>query len=128
MAQEAAVHRVDVESGTGAESPVDHDLAVDGIDEVLDWFLVLQSEDVGPDAPGRGTVAVRTADRIWRLTLRPDTVDIARLPGPADAVVSGEASELYLWLWGRRPDSAVRLEGDADTLAGLRERLRVVTQ
>jgi uncharacterized protein (TIGR03083 family) len=128
MAQEAAVHRVDVESGTGSESPVDHDLAVDGVDEVLDWFLVLQAEDVGTDAPGLGTVAVRTADRIWRLTLHPERIDLARLPGPADAVVSGEASELYLWLWGRRPDTAVRLEGDADALAGLRQRLHVVTQ
>ena len=36
MAQEAAVHRVDVESGYGAVTPVDDVLAVDGIDEVLD--------------------------------------------------------------------------------------------
>ncbi len=128
MAQEAAVHRVDVESGTGSESSVDHDLAVDGIDEVLDWFLVYQAEDVGPDGPGRGTVAVRTADRFWRLRLTADSVDLGRLPGSADAIVSGEASELYLWLWGRRPDSAVQLEGDLDLLAGLRARLNVVTQ
>ena len=128
MAQEAAVHRVDVESGTGSESPVDHDLAVDGIDEVLDWFLSYQEDESWVDEPGRGTVAVRTADRIWRLTLTPESLDVARLPGPSDAVVSGEASELYLWLWGRRPDSAVQLEGDTDLLAGLRERLRAATQ
>ena len=47
MAQEAAVHRVDVESGYGAVTPVDDVLAVDGIDEVLDWFLSYQAEDVG---------------------------------------------------------------------------------
>ena len=69
MAQETAVHRVDVESGYDAVTPVDDELAVDGIDEVLDWFLSYQAEDVGPDAPGRGTVAVRTGDHIWRLTL-----------------------------------------------------------
>ena len=61
------MHRVDVESGYGAVTPVDDALAVDGIDEVLDWFLSYQAEDVGTDAPGRGTVAVRTGDRIWRL-------------------------------------------------------------
>ena len=71
---------------------------------------------------------MRTGDHIWRLTLTPDAVDVAREPGPADAVVSGEPSELYLWLWGRRPDSAVVLEGDPDLLAGLRARLHVVTQ
>jgi hypothetical protein len=43
-------------------------------------------------------------------------------------VVSGEPSELLLWLWGRRPDSAVQREGDHELLAAFRERLRVVTQ
>jgi uncharacterized protein (TIGR03083 family) len=127
MAQEVAVHRVDVESGTGMQSPVGHDLAVDGIDEVLDWFLRYQADDVGPDGPGRGTVAVRTGDHIWRVTLNPDDIDLSREPGPSDALVTGEASELYLWLWGRRPDDVVRVEGDTDLLAGFRARLQVVT-
>lgn len=128
MAQETAVHRVDVESGFDAVSPVDDDLAVDGIDEVLDCFLSYQNEDVGPDGPGRGTVAVRTGDHIWRTTLTADEAVLSREPGPADAVVSGEPSELLLWLWGRRPDSAVVREGDEALLVGFRERLRVVTQ
>jgi uncharacterized protein (TIGR03083 family) len=128
MAQETAVHRVDVESAFDAVTPVSDDLAVDGIDEVLDWFLVYQADDIGPDGPGRGTVAVRTGDHIWRVTLNPDDVELSREPGPADAVVAGEPSELLLWLWGRRPDGAVTREGDPDLLAGFRERLRVVTQ
>jgi len=49
-------------------------------------------------------------------------------PDCSDAVVSGEPSELLLWLWGRRPDSAVQREGDEELLAAFRERLRVVTQ
>ena len=43
-------------------------------------------------------------------------------------MVSGEPSELLLWLWGRRPDTAVTREGDGDLLTGFRERLKVVTQ
>lgn len=128
MAQETAVHRVDVESGADAVTPVADDLAVDGIDEVLDWFLRYQNEDVGPDGPGRGTVAVRTGDHIWRTTLTADEAQLSREPGPAEAVVSGEPSELLLWLWGRRPDSAVTREGDDGLLTAFRERLRVVTQ
>jgi uncharacterized protein (TIGR03083 family) len=128
MAQETAVHRVDVESAFDSITSVEHDLAVDGIDEVLDLFLVYQADDVGPNGPGLGTVAVRTGDHIWRLTLTADDVALSREPGPADAVVSGEPSELLLWLWGRRPDSAVSTEGDSDLLAGLRARLTVVTQ
>ena len=128
MAQETAVHRVDVESAFDVVSPVDDDLALDGIDEVLDWFLVHWHDEVGPDAPGRGTVAVRTGDHMWRVALTADAARLSREPGPADAVVSGEPSELLLWLWGRRPDSAVVREGDEELLRGLRERLRVVTQ
>jgi uncharacterized protein (TIGR03083 family) len=128
MAQETAVHRVDVESAFNAVMPVADDLAVDGIDEVLDWFLAYRSDAVGPDGPGRGTVAVRTGDHIWRAALNPDDVELSREPGPCDAVVSGEPSELLLWLWGRRPDGAVTLEGDQQLMAGFRERLKVVTQ
>jgi hypothetical protein len=122
------VHRVDVESAFDQVTHVDDELAVDGIDEVLDLFLAYQADDVGPDGPGRGTVAVRTGHRIWRLELQPDAVVVSREPGPAEALVSGEPGELYLWLWGRRPDSAVVLEGDENLLAGLRARLTVVTQ
>jgi uncharacterized protein (TIGR03083 family) len=127
MAQETAVHRVDVESAFDAITPVDDALAVDGIDEVLDWFLVYQADDVGPDGPGSGTVAVRTGDHIWRVTLNPDDVVLSRDPGPSDAIVTGEPSELLLWLWGRRPDSSVTIEGDAGLAAAMRERLVVVT-
>ncbi len=128
MAQETAVHRVDVESGYEAVSPVDHALAVDGIDEVLDWFLPYQAEDVGSDAPGRGTVAVRTGDHIWRQTLTPDAVDVAREPGPADALVSGEPSELLPLAVG--PPTGHRRDGRGrpGPAAGLRARLHVVTQ
>ena len=111
-----------------AVTPVADDLAVDGIDEVLDWFLRYQNEDVGPDGPGRGTVAVRTGDHIWRTTLTADEAQLSREPGASQAVVSGEPSELLLWLWGRRPDSAVTREGDGDLLTAFRGRLRVVTQ
>jgi uncharacterized protein (TIGR03083 family) len=128
MAHETAVHRADVESAFSAVTAVEGDLAVDGVDEVLDLFLAYQAEDVGPDGPGRGTVAVRTGEHIWRVTLSADDVVLSREPGAAQAVVSGEPSELLLWLWGRRPDTAVILEGDSDLLAGFRARLKVVTQ
>ena len=61
MAQETAVHRVDVESAFDAVTPVSDDLAVDGIDEVLDLFLVL---------PERGCRAGRTGTRHGRRTHR----------------------------------------------------------
>jgi hypothetical protein len=51
-----------------------------------------------------------------------------RGPGRADATVTGEPSELLLWLWGRRPESAVYVEGDESAVRGLRTRLAAATQ
>jgi hypothetical protein len=60
--------------------------------------------------------------------MAPAEVGVADGPAPADATVSGEPSEVLLWLWGRRPDSAVRVEGAPAVLAGFRERLTLVMQ
>lgn len=130
MAQETAVHRVDLQSAVGAVAPVEDDVAVDGVDEILgvmfagDW----SDWDEPGDPPGRGTVAIRTGDQAWRVTLTPESVEVDRGPGPVDVTVTGEPSEVLLWLWGRRPESAVRVEGDAQVLEGFRDRLNVVLQ
>lgn len=118
MVHETTVHRVDAQTAFGEVTHVDDDVATDGVDEVLAAFLVAFSRrDVGGD--GR-TVAVRTGERIWRVTPLADRVDLERAPGPSEATVSGEPSELYLWLWGRRPDGSVRMEGEASLAHSLR--------
>lgn len=128
MAQETAVHRADVESAAEAMTAVDDDLAADGIDEVLEMFLGGDDLDEAvPDAVGE-IVAVRTGDRVWRLALEPTSVSLRRGPGSADATVTGEPSELLLWLWGRRPDSAVHIAGEPAPVAALRKRLVHSTQ
>src|SRR4051812_38843289 len=68
MALEVAVHRTDVESAYGAITPIDADIALDGIDEVLRRMLA------GPDPlPGDGpTVDVAAGGQSWRLTLLPE--------------------------------------------------------
>jgi uncharacterized protein (TIGR03083 family) len=128
MAQETAVHRVDVESAFGEVTPVDDELAADGIDEVLTIFLADDwSADPQPEAAGR-TVLVRTGHHAWRVTLHPERIEVSRELGPFDALVSGEPSELLLYLWGRRPQTAVTVEGDPNVLAAFRRRLVIVTQ
>jgi uncharacterized protein (TIGR03083 family) len=136
MAQETAVHRIDVEDAGAAATPIDEDLAVDGIDEVLDRFLSDDWDSVTPDEwdgvdPNAGagsTIAVRTRGTAWRSTLGPDVILLERGDGDADAAVAGEPEAVLLWLWGRRPDSTVELEGDPAALAAFRDRLRIATQ
>jgi uncharacterized protein (TIGR03083 family) len=120
MAQEVAVHRADVESAYGAITSIDADVAVDGIDEVLYQFLR------GPEpVDGAGpTVDVAAGGRVWRVRLIPDGTDVAEgIDGRADATVSGDPSEVYLWLWGRRPPDSVTVDGDVAAVAHLRDRL-----
>lgn len=126
MAQETAVHRVDVEAALDAVSPIDANLAVDGIDEVLRVFL--SDPDLAAPAAEAGIVAVRTGARVWRVAFDEDGVQVRTGPGSADATVTGEPSELYLWLWRRRGGEAVRISGETGAASALREWMRVATQ
>jgi uncharacterized protein (TIGR03083 family) len=127
MAQETAVHRVDVQSAYGAPGPVDADLAVDGVDEVLvmmlsgDWSSLPQ-----PDL--NGTVAVATGGRTWRVAMMPEEVTVEESDGDAEATVSGEPGDVLLWLWGRAGDERVTFGGDRDAARRFRERLALATQ
>jgi uncharacterized protein (TIGR03083 family) len=136
MAQETVIHRGDAEQAVGDVTAVEPDIAVDGIDEVLTLMLSGDWSDVEPEewgevlperAAGR-TVSIRVADRLWRLTLSASQIELSTEPGPSDATVTGEPSELLLWLWGRRPLSAVQVTGDEDAVLALRERLELATQ
>lgn len=104
MAQETAMHRADVESASGPITPIDDDLAVDGVDELLHVMLAdVGVEDVLGPVVEAGSVRVVIAG----------------------ASVSGAASDLLLWLWGRAPAGWVEVTGDQ---SGLRDLLRRATQ
>jgi uncharacterized protein (TIGR03083 family) len=142
MAQETAVHRVDVQSAGGTVTPIDAELAVDGVDELLelmlagDWSDLAPEEwgDVDPQVGAGRPVDLRTGDRRWRVVATPERVDVSGLRAspidgpPADATITGQPSDLLLWAWGRRPDSAVTIEGDTRLANALRARLALATQ
>lgn len=136
MAQETAMHRVDVESAFDDVTPVADDLAVDGVDEVLelfvsgDWAKTVAPEewgDVSPDAGAGRSVLVKTGGASWCVTLQPDRIDFERDADQGDATVSGPPSDVLLWLWRRR-STGVSLYGDREALDALRGRLLIATQ
>ena len=127
LAQETAVHRVDAESTLGGGEPIDNDLALDGIDEVLDLFLTRHRDEQA--APGSGErVLIRTGEYAWTVRLDVDRVQVQRGPGPSDAVITADPSDLLLWLWGRRPDNVMHVEGERAAAAALRAALVTATQ
>jgi uncharacterized protein (TIGR03083 family) len=126
MALEAAVHRYDAELAHSDPTPVADDLALDGVDEVLRVMLAgpWWSERVDTQHPVDAVVAVRAADRDWSCDLRQRSVTVSdAADAAAAATVQGEPEHVFLWLWGREPDSAVQTSGDASILAEFRARL-----
>lgn len=127
MAQETVIHRVDAELAAGRSPQVEDDLAVDGIDEVLDCFLAGDWSD--DPMPGKGeAVQVAAGHRSWLLTLQPTSVELAREAGEGIATVGGSPAGVLLWLWGRAPDSAAELSGDPAAVRLLRDYLAVATE
>jgi uncharacterized protein (TIGR03083 family) len=127
MANETAVHRVDVELAVGTATPVDAELAVDGVDEIL---VVMLAGDWSEDPSDRPTarVEISTGGHHWIVTLEPEAVSIAERDGAAEAALGGDPSDVLLWLWGRAPDERVVRSGDDDALRLLRSRLVLATQ
>jgi hypothetical protein len=127
MAQETAVHRADVQSAFGVGTPIDAELAVDGIDEVLVMMLAGDWSDE-PQPGSSGTAMVATDDQAWQVVMAPDQIMVGDVTGEPAVRVTGEPSNLLLWLWGRAPESTIQVAGDVSMARRLRHRLALATQ
>lgn len=129
MMQETVIHRADVESAAGEISYIEPEVALDGVDELVERFLCFDADSYG-DAPGAGErVAIRADGQTWTVTLAADRATWRRGDDDdVDASVTGEPGELLLALWNRLPYDAVTTGGDAGALAALRAAVRATTQ
>ena len=127
MAQETAIHRVDAELAHDDVTPVDRELAIDGVDEAL--VMMLGGPWYEPDeTPERWSARVRTGDHSWLASLDHGVVTVIAEPGDnADVEVSGEPNDLLLWLWGRGPIDPLQVSGDAQVASELRRYLAMAT-
>jgi hypothetical protein len=128
MAQETAVHRVDVELAVGKPTPVDAELAVDGVDEILLLMLAGDWSEDPEDAATGQHVAISTGGRTWLVTLEEKSIGVTEDGDAGDATVGGDPADVLLWLWGRLADEDVTRSGDEDALRLLRSRLVLATQ
>jgi uncharacterized protein (TIGR03083 family) len=136
MAHETTVHRADVEAAYGPVGPIDARLAADGADEVLSLFLAHRLSEHTPGWRETGhaegpvqVIGISAGSPLWRVELGPASARVTReIPQDADAVVMGDPAAVYLWLWGRRGDTAIRVNGDPGAARALRAALAVTTQ
>jgi len=113
LAIETAVHRVDGEQSQGRPLPVELELAIDGIEQRIAVHLASDLGE-GSSASLGGTVCLICEDAPAAFVVE---VERGRLRwrhgrGPADVVLVGAASELFLYTWNRLPPEALKRTGD----------------
>jgi uncharacterized protein (TIGR03083 family) len=143
MAHETTIHRIDAELGHDIVRSIDPPLAADGIDEILtvmmegfpSWASSTTTGDTlrieCTDRPGSWSVRFIT----WS-GVRPESgTDYQNEPGivfepiqAATATLSGTASDLDLFLWGRAPKERLSIAGDETLVDKLREIAAAATQ
>jgi uncharacterized protein (TIGR03083 family) len=141
QAHEALVHRLDAELVSGDVTPLDAELASDGVLEALD-VMFGGCPPWGSFTPSGEQVLVSVTDTglevpvsLGRFTgTDPDdgtvydeediSVSAADLSVPPAGVVSGTADDLDAWLWHRRDDSGLVVEGDRAVLGRFLEVLK----
>ena len=132
---ETTMHAVDVLSARVGRLPtaheaaqvgVSHELALDGIDELLTGFLPRRSSRLRSDQPLRLAVRPVDADLAWVVEVGEEppvtTRHTSSLPADADVAFSGTSEELYLGLWNRGEELVA---SDAEVLRRWREAVRV---
>jgi uncharacterized protein (TIGR03083 family) len=124
-AQETAIHRYDAELAAGTPTPIDTDLAVDGIDEILTVFLPRLADNFGPMGDGTVHLHCTDADGEWLFTRRDGEISVTAEHAKGDVAARGTASDLLLFVWRRVPVDALEVFGDAALLERFSEGMRV---
>jgi uncharacterized protein (TIGR03083 family) len=117
MAHETAVHRWDADQASHRDMPIEAELASDGIDEFLHYFMGHAKEGI---APVDGSVHIHCTDVAGEWTARPNEgggFDITREHAKGDCAIRGGASDILLALWRRRPLDGLDIVGDAAVAA-----------
>jgi uncharacterized protein (TIGR03083 family) len=136
MAHETTVHRYDVQGAAGTvPDQVPDDVALDGIDEALTLWFTHRLAVLNVSGTRDQVVSIQAGGLEWLARAGTDHTSVHRPGDPPDspsivhATITGSPMEMYLWLWGRRPDRAVRLaDGSHDAMAQLWALLRLATR
>ncbi len=125
MAHETAVHRVDAELAHDVVTPIDDQLATDGVDEALRIMLCDPWwNDHEADEPVDATIRITTAGRSWTIKVPAGMPTVTEgAEGEVAAEIFGDPDDVYLWLWGRLDADAIQVAGDDDVVRRFRNRL-----
>lgn len=131
MAHETVIHRCDAQIARGLPTEIDEELAVDGVDEVLDFLPLLGSWSGAPNVDfGIVSVSAETSAgaKFWTLTFTPEQATVVQARGVdpnARLAISGDAEAMDLYLWGRITSDDPRITLVGDDEAGFKQLMQV---
>lgn len=114
QAMEATVHRWDAQNAQGGTSPVDPDIALDGIAQHFE-VQITAARHWNEYARGQGeTYHFHRTDGPgeWLVTFIGDDVTVQAEHAKGDVAIRGSAENLFLWLWGRVSADRLEVYGD----------------
>jgi uncharacterized protein (TIGR03083 family) len=122
MAHETVIHRIDAELAAGTVTHIDEALALDGVDEVLDFLPLLGSWPEAPNVDfGIVSIAVstKTGKRFWDVNFTSEAATVSAADEAnqdARLVITGDAEPMDLYLWGRidSADPRISLTGEGE--------------
>jgi uncharacterized protein (TIGR03083 family) len=102
MAHETAVHRLDAQRAAGTPTPIDAELACDGISEMMEVFMQHRPRGPLPVYPAGSLHLHRTdGEGEWLLKAQDGKLSVTQEHAKGDAAARGSAQDLLLYLWGR---------------------------
>ena len=127
QAHETAMHRVDAESPGSTITKFHPAFAADGVDELLSCFITRPRPRRAPKVSNSRSIQVHTTDTDddWHIQIGLEEVVTSRRSSPADCTITAAAGDLYLFLWNRRSDAGISVDGDRDLLALWREGVQI---
>ncbi len=103
MAHETVLHRWDVEGAAGARTPIDTELAADGVDELVHVGMQYSSNPKKQYQYPPGSIHLHRTDGEgeWLLRNEDGRLVATREHAKGDVAVRGTGDNLLLYLWGR---------------------------
>jgi uncharacterized protein (TIGR03083 family) len=119
LAMETAIHRWDAEEPHGIAHPFDAAFARDGIDEMLMMFREDPAYDENRERRHgqRMLLCEHAGPGRWLVSFEVTGITTSEEEGRAEVTVSGSASDLHLFIMGRRLPEEMQIEGDSDLAA-----------
>jgi len=116
QANETAVHRWDAQLAAGVAEPIDHELAVDGIDEFFALLPFWRHESTLHGLGASIHLHCTDGDGEWLVRLAADGVSVTHEHAKGDVALRAPASDLLLFLYGRADPTDAEVFGDASLL------------